>query len=80
MSDDEIHEYFNRKFVDWNIIDFLRECKEEPFQRKIDKYLKSLETIVEREKGKRKTMAETLLQRYKEASCLPSHKTNVEAQ
>ncbi|CAG8653020.1 14032_t:CDS:10 [Gigaspora rosea] len=48
----EIHEYFNRKSSEWNISDFLRESKEEPFQRRIDRYFKSLETIIDHEEGK----------------------------
>lgn len=64
----EIHEYFIRKATEWNIIDFLEECSEDDFQKKIDKYLKSLDTIVNLEQGKRKTKAEFLLRRYRESS------------
>ncbi|GBB99867.1 hypothetical protein RclHR1_03660014 [Rhizophagus clarus] len=60
-----IHEYFKRKSADWNIRDFLEECNEARFQTKIDKYLKSLDTIVAHEQGKRKVKAEFLLQRYR---------------
>ncbi|CAG8639237.1 10276_t:CDS:2, partial [Diversispora eburnea] len=65
---DEIHEYFNRKSSEWNISDFLGESNEEPFQRKIDRYIKSLDIIVDREEGRRKEKAEYLLQRYREAT------------
>ncbi|CAJ0761200.1 12457_t:CDS:1, partial [Entrophospora sp. SA101] len=64
----EIDEYFNRKSTEWNIFDFLGESNEEPFQRKIDRYIKSLKTIVDREEGKKKEKAKYLLQRYREAS------------
>ncbi|CAI2191283.1 2308_t:CDS:10 [Funneliformis geosporum] len=39
------HEYFKRDPDKWGIIGFLMECTEEPFERKIDKYVKELETI-----------------------------------
>ena len=42
----EIHEYFTWTLSEWNIIDFLKECNEEQFQRKIDKYLRSLDIIM----------------------------------
>ncbi|CAI2186862.1 16589_t:CDS:10, partial [Funneliformis geosporum] len=48
----EIHEYFSRTSSEWNKIDFLEECNEEQFQRKIDKYLRSLDTIMALEQGK----------------------------
>ena len=50
----EIDEYFNHKSSEWNIFDYLGESNEEPFQQKIDRYLKSLETIVVHEEGKKK--------------------------
>lgn len=56
----EIHEYFTRTSSEWNITDFLK-CNEEQFQRKIDKYLTSLDAIMALEQGKRKTKAEFLL-------------------
>ncbi|RIB16188.1 hypothetical protein C2G38_2247178 [Gigaspora rosea] len=43
----DIHEYFNRKSAEWTIIEFLNECKEEIFRKKIDSYLKLLQTIVD---------------------------------
>jgi hypothetical protein len=51
-----------------NITDFLEECNEEQFQRKIDKYLRSLDTIVALEQGKRKTKAEFLIKRFMKVS------------
>ncbi|CAJ0824528.1 10845_t:CDS:10 [Entrophospora sp. SA101] len=68
VMSNEIDEYFNRKSTEWNIFDFLGESNEEPFQRKIDRYIKSLKTIVDREEGKKKEKAKYLLQRYREAS------------
>jgi len=64
----EIDEYFNCKSSEWNILDYLGESKEESFQQKIDRYLKSLKTIVDCEEGKKKEKAKYLLQRYREAS------------
>ncbi|CAG8554028.1 17291_t:CDS:10 [Cetraspora pellucida] len=58
---------------------FLSECDLEPFERKIDEYLKSLQKI-KAEKGIRQKKASQLLDRYQKASSLPSHKTNVRAQ
>ncbi|RUP16715.1 hypothetical protein BC936DRAFT_139518 [Jimgerdemannia flammicorona] len=57
MLNQEIHEYFNRQSAEWNILGFLNECDTEPFQRKIDKYLKCLETIDSCERGKTKERA-----------------------
>jgi len=54
--------------MDWNIVCFLEECSEGQFQKKIDKYLKSLDTIVAREQGRRKAKAKLLLKRYSEVS------------
>ncbi|CAJ0825293.1 5898_t:CDS:2 [Entrophospora sp. SA101] len=68
VMSNEIDEYFNRKSTEWNIFDFLGESNEEPFQRKIDRYIKSLKTIVDREEGKKKEKAKYLLQRYREAT------------
>ncbi|CAG8508596.1 13598_t:CDS:2, partial [Acaulospora colombiana] len=59
---------------------FLNECKIEPFERKIDQYLRCLNTITDNEKDKRKERAEILLRAYREASHSPSHKTNAGAQ
>ncbi|CAG8460149.1 5850_t:CDS:2 [Dentiscutata heterogama] len=67
MSGNEMYEFFKRNSDKWNIIDFLNECYMEPFERKIDQYLRCLDTIAGRDKGKRKERAETLLNRYKEA-------------
>ncbi|CAG8673842.1 11856_t:CDS:1, partial [Gigaspora rosea] len=59
------HTYFNQTCTEWNIINFLNECNEKPFQLKIDLYLRSLENIINCEKGKRKEKAQLLLDRYK---------------
>jgi hypothetical protein len=66
MSKNQIHKYFDRKYSDWNIIGFLDECDLEPFDRKIDEYLKSLQKIKE-EEGMRKGKASQLLDRYRKA-------------
>ncbi|CAG8514233.1 17434_t:CDS:10 [Cetraspora pellucida] len=53
MSNDEVHEYFNRRYTGWCIFGFLNKCDAEPFKRKTDLYIKSLQAIINREKGKR---------------------------
>ncbi|CAG8736377.1 10127_t:CDS:10, partial [Cetraspora pellucida] len=52
MSNKRVHEYFKRTAKNWNIVDFLNESIEEPFKRKIDSYLKSLQTIMNSEQDK----------------------------
>lgn len=64
----QIHEYFDSKSTNWSILGFLEECDEEPFQKKIDKYIKDLEIIADYEQGKRQEQANLLLSRYREAS------------
>ncbi|CAI2193432.1 10576_t:CDS:2 [Funneliformis geosporum] len=70
MSESKGYEYFDRKSSTWNIIEFLSECNLEPFQKKIDCYLKCLDTIFKSERGVRKETAEKLLDQYKLASKL----------
>lgn len=70
MSESKEYEYFDRKSSKWDIIGFLNECDLEPFQRKIDCYLKCLDTIFESEHGVRKETAKKLLDNYKLASKL----------
>ena len=67
---DKIHEYFfNRKYVKWGILDFLTECEEHYFKKKIDLYIKSLKNIIKSDMRKTKReKARTLLDRYKKAS------------
>jgi hypothetical protein len=48
-----VHEYFNRNHESWSILDFLNECKLEPFDQKIDCYIKSLKSIAELDHGNR---------------------------
>ncbi len=65
----EIHEYFNRRCEEWGILDFLTECEEQHFKRKIDVYVKSLKNIMGSNMRKTKReRARTLLDRYKKAS------------
>lgn len=52
MSENKIHDYFKRKSVEWEISDFLRECNEGSFKKKINVYIKSLENIASFNKGK----------------------------
>jgi hypothetical protein len=65
---DKLHDYFKRNSSEWCITGFLDECKIEPFERKIDQYLRCLNTISGGMKGKRKERAETLLKNYREGS------------
>ncbi|CAG8605688.1 890_t:CDS:2 [Cetraspora pellucida] len=69
MSNNNIHEYFNRKSAKWNIVDFLNESKDKPlFRDKIDAYNKSFEKLLlTQKKKKRRESARLLLERYKEA-------------
>ncbi|CAJ0856062.1 17714_t:CDS:10 [Entrophospora sp. SA101] len=55
----------HHKYSEWCITGFLNECEEEPFEIKIDLYIKSLEDIVKHEKGNRAEKAQTLIDRYK---------------
>ena len=64
----EIHEYFDRKSADWGILNFMNECGIEPFEKKIDAYVKSLNGIINNEQGKRNERARILLERYSKAS------------
>ena len=68
MSTRKAHEYFERRPSEWNILGFLNECDQEPFQNKISVYLMSLEIITQTEGGRRQKQAQELYSRYKEAS------------
>ncbi|CAG8674551.1 5810_t:CDS:10, partial [Acaulospora morrowiae] len=65
MSESKEYEYFDRKSSKWDIIEFLNECDLEPFQKKIDCYLKCLEAIFANEHGVRKEKAKKLIDNYK---------------
>lgn len=62
-----INEYFNRNFSDWSITGFLNKYAQESFQAKIDDYIKSLNTIISGEQGRRQSQAQVLAQ-YREVS------------
>ena len=68
MSNKKVHAYFKRASKDWSIVDFLNESVEEPFKHKIDRYFKSLETIMNSEQGERANRAKVLYDSYKKAS------------
>lgn len=70
MSDESIyiHEYFDKKSADWNIMGFLDECTEKSYQLKINLYLKSLENIINNEQGSREKKAQLLYNKYKKVS------------
>ncbi|RUS19444.1 hypothetical protein BC937DRAFT_87458 [Endogone sp. FLAS-F59071] len=61
-------DYFAHRFSKWDILEFLRECKLEPFERKIDLYVRRLEEISSQEKGNRQKRARELLARYRNGS------------
>ncbi|CAG8658700.1 12762_t:CDS:2, partial [Cetraspora pellucida] len=52
----------------WNILGFLDECVLEPLERKIECYIKCLETIADTEEGQRREQAKQLLHRYRSGS------------
>ncbi|CAG8631192.1 11388_t:CDS:10, partial [Ambispora leptoticha] len=60
MSENQAYKYFNRRHAEWNILGFLNYCDVEPFDIKIDYYLKCLETMVNREQGNRQKKARSL--------------------
>ena len=69
MFNKKVHDYFKRKTEEWYIVDFLKDCDEEPLKRKIDIYIKSLETIMNTEQEpKRRDKAKVLYDNYKKAS------------
>ncbi|CAB4461141.1 unnamed protein product [Rhizophagus irregularis] len=72
--------YFDRTPFKWSILGFLDESDIEPFDVKVDCYIKSLEAIFDREKGARKERARVLLDGYREASYWLSHKISTGAQ
>ncbi|CAG8527663.1 458_t:CDS:10 [Acaulospora morrowiae] len=76
----KIHEYFKKKYTKWGIIDFLNECDIESFDSMIDDYVKSLDAIANSGQGENQERAKQLLNRYRKASSLLSHKTSVGAQ
>ncbi len=64
----KMYEYFDRKSSEWSIQGFLVECDLEPLRKKIDCYIKCLETIASSGEGKRSETAKVLLDRYRKAS------------
>jgi hypothetical protein len=64
----EYYDYFDIKCSEWNILGFLKQCNVEPFDVKIDYYLKCLENIVRCELGNRQKKAQELIDRYRKAS------------
>ncbi|RHZ50407.1 hypothetical protein Glove_499g49 [Diversispora epigaea] len=63
-----IHEYFERKASEWNILGFLEECDLEPYLKKIDEYLKCLEIIANTEEDQKREKAQELLDNYKQGT------------
>ncbi|CAG8519357.1 7616_t:CDS:2, partial [Funneliformis caledonium] len=64
----EYYEYFEQKPSTWNIIEFLEQCNLEPFDKKVDRYIRCLRLIASGEQKKRKEMAEQLLSRYSDGN------------
>ncbi|CAG8785860.1 3840_t:CDS:2, partial [Cetraspora pellucida] len=60
-----VHKYFERKASEWNIVGFLNECEIEPFERKIESYITSLEHIANNEKNRWREVAQSLIDKYK---------------
>ncbi|CAG8559811.1 9886_t:CDS:2, partial [Ambispora leptoticha] len=73
------HKYFDRKCSEWNILEFLDECELEPFGKKIECYLTSLEVIANCGTDRRRQLAQLLLDQYKQASFEPSHEAGIRA-
>ncbi len=66
----KIHEYFKRKPSEWDIVAFLNDCEKEPFETKIDEYVKSLEAIIKHKRCYEQGKARILLNNYREASMI----------
>ncbi|CAG8615612.1 3360_t:CDS:10, partial [Acaulospora morrowiae] len=78
----KIHKYFDQDPAKWCILGFLNECELEPFEMKIDYYIKWLKKIVDCEQDIKKKCAQALLDKYQKAliqGSLPSHETGVGA-
>jgi len=73
MSEIKIQEYFLKDPSNWSIIDFLEACDLEPFDIKIDAYIKSLENIENQEQDTRQGRARELLKSYRKASIIISN-------
>ncbi|CAG8584160.1 3384_t:CDS:2 [Funneliformis caledonium] len=63
-------EYFSRNPESWSVLDFLNECTLEPFDLKIDFYIKSLLVIINSHKSsvQERESAQVLFDKYKKAS------------
>jgi hypothetical protein len=68
MADSKCYKYFERKSSEWNITDFLDKCDLEPYEKKIDCYVKCLTTIAESEDGFKRDKARLLLSRFQEVN------------
>lgn len=69
MSDKKIHQYFlNQESSKWDIVNFLEESSKEPFEKKIDVYIKSLNNLANYKRGKQCERVLMLIDKYKEAS------------
>src|SRR6266508_741512 len=64
----KIHKYFDQDPANWSILGFLNECELEPFETKIDSYIKGLKKIVNCEQDNKKKSAQVLLDNYQKAS------------
>ena len=66
----ERSDYFSRDPMKWRIIEFLSKSELEPFEAKVDSYIKKLNQIIscDCEQDDRKKRAQLLLDRYQKAS------------
>ncbi|CAG8516625.1 16529_t:CDS:2 [Dentiscutata heterogama] len=66
----KIHGYFDRASKEWNIRDFLEECELEPFEQKIDCYVKSLQAIANSKNDDRSKTAQQLLDNFRKKASI----------
>ncbi|CAG8632702.1 1878_t:CDS:2, partial [Diversispora eburnea] len=66
-SSKTVHEYFEQsKVSDWDIIGFLTKCSLEPYMKKIECYLTSLELIADTNDSQSRKKAQELIKLYKD--------------
>ncbi|CAG8685954.1 6487_t:CDS:2, partial [Funneliformis caledonium] len=70
MSEVNYMNYFTKKHLDWDVIDFLEKCDLEPFDKKVNQYIRCLDFIADDkdEQVCRRRKADALLKRYRNGS------------
>ncbi|CAB5387929.1 unnamed protein product [Rhizophagus irregularis] len=65
-----IMNYFTKKHLSWDVIDFLEKCDLEPFDKKVNQYIRCLDFIAgdKDEQVCRRRKADALLKRYRNGS------------